>query len=183
MEWIRLDPLFAWTLRAALAALFATAATHKIRDHRDFLRTFSEYQVVPAWMIGPCGILLIAAEASIAMALLADPTSAIAGRAAAALLLIYSAGILVNLHRGRREIDCGCLGPAHRQPLSAWLVHRNLVLVASALAASLPMSERSLTVIDGVGLLGGFVTLMLLFEAVTGLAAQTWLRPERERIS
>lgn len=182
MEWIRLDPVLAWILRASLAALFATAALHKIRDPRAFLRTFSEYEIVPRRVTIPTAFALVAAESLIAVGLMAGPQGFPAGLAAVSLLLAYSLAIVVNLLRGRRDIDCGCLGPAKRQPLSAWLVFRNGVLVVAAAATALPVSGRSLHWIDGVTLLGGFLTLVLLFTALDVLAAQTWLRAEPERV-
>ena len=40
-----------------------------------------------------------------------------AAAAAALLLALYAGAIGVNLARGRRDIDCGCGGPASRQPI------------------------------------------------------------------
>jgi uncharacterized membrane protein YphA (DoxX/SURF4 family) len=183
MELIRLDPILGWILRASLAALFATAAIHKIRDPRAFLRTFSDYELLPRMLIAPGAIVLVTMELAVAIGLLLDERGSGAGLAALSLLLVYSLAIVVNLLRGRREIDCGCLGPAIHQPLSAWLVLRNLLLAIGAGAASLPVSDRSLHLLDGVSLLGGLMTLALLFHAIDNLAAQTWFWPEREKAS
>lgn len=183
MSSIEIDPALAWILRASLATLFATAAAHKIRDPQSFIRTFAEYDILPRRFSASGAIALVAAELSIATGLLIAPRGIPVGFAAVSLLLIYSLAIIVNLIRGRLEIDCGCLGPASRQPLSAWLVMRNGVLILGAAATSLPISDRSLHFIDGFSLLGGFLTLALLFNAVNVLAAQSWLRPEPERLS
>lgn len=188
MSSIEIDPALAWILRASLATLFAAAAMHKIRDPQSFIRTFAEYDILPRRFSASGAIALVAAELSIATGLLIAPRGIPVGFAAVSLLLIYSLAIIVNLIRGRLEIDCGCLGPAShgpasRQPLSAWLVVRNGVLILGAAATSLPISNRSLHFIDGFSLLGGFLTLALLFNAVNVLAAQSWLRPEPERLS
>jgi uncharacterized membrane protein YphA (DoxX/SURF4 family) len=183
MELIRLDPVLAWILRASLAALFATATVHKIRDPRAFLRTFSEYEILPRRLTAPGAIALVVAEGSIAVGLLIDPSGYQAGLAAASLLLVYTVAITVNLLRGRRKIDCGCLGPANRQTLSAWLILRNGMFAVGAAATSLPISDRSLHLIDGISLLGGFLTFALLFHAINILAAETWLWPEPESVS
>ena len=182
MELVRLDPVLAWVLRACLAALFATAAAHKIRDPRAFLRTFSEYEILPRVFTAPGAIALVVAELSIAVGLLVDPGGYQAGLAAASLLLLYSLAIAVNLFRGRRKIDCGCLGPANQQPLSGWLILRNVVIAVGAAATSLPISGRDLHFIDGISLLGGFLTLVLLFNAINILAAERWLWPEPEGV-
>ena len=189
MELVRFDPVFAWILRASLAALFATAAVHKIRDPRAFLQTFSEYEILPRIFIVPAAIALVATETSIAVGLLAvqpsNPENAGvgAGLAALSLLSIYSLAIGVNLLRGRRDIDCGCLGPAGRQPLSRSLVIRNGLLAVGAGATCLPISHRSLNLVDGISLLCGLVTLVLLFNAINILAVQTWRWPVRENAS
>lgn len=183
MELFRFDPVFAWILRASLAALFAAAAVHKIRDPRAFLQTFSDYELLPSLVTTPGAIVLVVTELSIAIALLIDPDGGRAGLAAVMLLSIYTFAISVNLLRGRRKIDCGCFGPAHRQPLAGWLVVRNGILVVAAAAVCLPISNRSLHLIDGLSLLGGFWTLVLLFNAINILAAQTTLWPEPESAS
>lgn len=183
MELIRIDPVLAWILRASLAALFAAAALQKIRDPCAFLRTFSEYEILPRPLTVPSAFALVVAESSIAVALMVGPDGDAPGLAAVSLLLIYTLAIVTNLLRGRRDIDCGCLGPAKRQPLSVWLVLRNGMLAVGAAATALPVAGRSLHWFDGVTLLGGFLTLVLLFNAVNVLAAQTWLWPEPERVS
>ena len=180
MEWIRLDPLIAWMLRASIALLLGSAAIHKLRDRRAFLRTLAGYEIVPSPFTVPAAIALIAAELSIAAGLLASDDGFQPAIAAATLLLLYSTAIGLNLLRGRRDIDCGCLGPAHRQPLSVWLLVRNALLIVAAGAAGLPVSERGLNLVDGISLLGGLTTLVLLFNATQLLAAQTWRWPERE---
>jgi uncharacterized membrane protein YphA (DoxX/SURF4 family) len=183
MELIRLDPLVAWILRTALATLFAVAALHKIRDPRAFLETFSEYEILPRMLIVPGATALVVSEAALAVGLLADYDGVGFGLAAVSLLSIYALAISVNLMRGRRDIDCGCLGPAGRQPLSSGLVVRNGLLAAAAAATCLPVSDRNLNVVDGISLLGGLVTLVLLFNAINILAVQTWRWPMRENAS
>jgi uncharacterized membrane protein YphA (DoxX/SURF4 family) len=183
MELIRLDPVFAWVLRTSLAALFATAAIHKMRDPDAFLRTFSEYEILPRRLTAPSAIALVMAELSISVGLLIPLGGYAAELAAVSLLSIYTLAIGLNLLRGRRDIDCGCLGPANRQPLSGWLLLRNGLLVMGGLAICLPMTGRSLHFMDGISLLGGFLTLALLFNAINVLGAQTWRWPEPESLS
>src|SRR5262249_43406760 len=65
------------------------------------------------------------------------------------LLGLYAGAIAINLARGRRDIDCGCAGPAARRPISGWLVARNLVLAGIALAGCAPLAPRLLGWIDG----------------------------------
>jgi hypothetical protein len=183
MELIRIDPLVAWILRTALAVLFAAAAVHKIRHPRAFLETLSEYEILSRILIIPGATALVVAETALAVGLLADYDGVGFGLAAVSLLSIYALAIAVNLMRGRRDIECGCLGPAGHQPLSSGLVIRNGLLAAAAAATCLPISDRNLNLVDGISLIGGLVTLVLLFNAINILAVQTWRWPVRENAS
>jgi hypothetical protein len=166
-----LDPAFALALRAALALLFGAAALHKLRDPAAFRAALEAYAVLPAATVGAGAALVVAAEVA-AAALLVGVAPAQGGPAAAgpvlaaALLAVYGAAIAWNLARGRRELDCGCLGPAGRQPLSGWLVARNGALAAAALACLLPVSERALLWPDAVSIAGA-----ALFAALAWIGA------------
>jgi hypothetical protein len=73
--------------------------------------------------------------------------------------------------RGRRYIDCGCaLGT--RQPLSVWLVWRNLGLAAAAaLVGLLPSVSRPLFWIDAVSIPAAIIVLAALYAATNVLIA------------
>jgi uncharacterized membrane protein YphA (DoxX/SURF4 family) len=199
MTSIHLDPVVSWILRLAFAALFAMAAAHKIRDPRGFRQTLSDYQLLPRTLLMPAAIGLVAVEVLITIDLLTGSithvftgmiSDTIAGRmantpwaglAACGLLLLYGLAIGVNLLRGRSEIDCGCLGPAGRQPLSSWLLVRNGILALGAALTTLPLSGRSLHAIDVITLSGGLLVLGLLFHTVNLLAADHSRWPTLER--
>ena len=87
------------------------------------------------------------------------------------LLLVYSGAIVLNLARGRRDIDCGCAGPARRQGLHEMLVVRNAAYVALAFAATLPSAVRALGWLDFFTVAAGALALTTLSLAVDELAA------------
>jgi hypothetical protein len=89
------------------------------------------------------------------------------------LLCVYSFSIAINLARGRREIDCGCLGPSKRSPISIALLFRNAALAFSASLIMIPVSARSLQAIDVLTIAGGIVATTLVFMASQQLAALT----------
>jgi len=202
MEWIRLDSIVSWILRLGLASLFATAAMHKIRDLPGFRDTLANYQVLPRPLLIPVSVGLVIFEVAIAVdlvtGLISRNTEGIlrsafgghaanvggsspwAGATASALLVVYGLAIAINLLRGRNEIDCGCLGPTARQPLSAWLLVRNGLLASGAALTSLPLSERSLHVVDGITLIGGLIILSLLYYTASLLASTASRSPGRE---
>jgi hypothetical protein len=166
-----LDPVALWVARGVVSLLFAAAAAHKWRDVAHFSAAVEAYQVVPPIWTVPVGAGLIAAETGVAVALWVPPVAPIAALAAAALLSLYAAVIAVNLVRGRRALDCGCAGPARRQPISWALVARNLVLAGVALAGALPGGLRAVSWIDQLTIAGGVSALALLYAAVDGLLA------------
>jgi len=114
---------------------------------------------------------VIGVEVVVAIALLAPARRAPGPVAAAAVLAVYGAAIAVNLARGRRHIDCGCVGPAVRRPISGWLVARNAALAAAALAAVAPVRPRPLVWVDALTVMGATATLAALYASVDRLLA------------
>jgi hypothetical protein len=166
-----LDPVPQLVVRAGLSLLFAWAALHKLRNVERFRAALEGYDLVPERWTVPFGAGLIAVEVGVAAGLWLPGVSSVASVAAAGLLLLYASAIGVNLVRGRREIDCGCAGPADRRPISGALVVRNGVLAFAALAGAWPGASRSLTWLDGVTVAAAVVSLVCLYAAVDGLLA------------
>lgn len=164
-----MDPSVDAILRAALALLFAAAVRHKLGDLPALRAAIAGYRLVPRGLEGLASALVIGGEASVVL-LLATPGRRDAGLyAAAALLAGYAAAMGVNLARGRRDLDCGCGGPG--QPISGWLVGRNLVLAAVALGATSPIAERPLMWIDACTVVGALAALAALWGAAGHLVA------------
>jgi hypothetical protein len=166
-----MDPVPHWILHAGLAVLMAAAAFHKVSDPAAFMRTLRDYRLLPQWLAPVAALGLVSAELLVGAALLVPKLSTPAALACAALLVVYSLAIAVNLARGRRDIDCGCLGPRGRQPLSGGLLARNGALVVACMLAALPQSGRALGWIDGVSIVGGLVVVLLLFSALASVNA------------
>lgn len=169
------DPIVHAILRVALALLFATAAWHKARDPAAFAATLRDYRLLPAALAPAAARLLIALEATACAALLAPPADPLGPALALVLLALYSGAIAWNLARGRRHIDCGCLGPGRRQPLSSWLLARNALLLAGAALLWHEPAARALHPVDAVSGAGSVALLALLWSAAhrlgTGVAA------------
>jgi hypothetical protein len=85
------------------------------------------------------------------------------------LLLLYAGAIGLNLLRGRVLLDCGCGGRS--QPISWWLVGRNLALAGAAGLALLPVGERPLTLLDGITVAAAVLVGAALYGAANGLHA------------
>ena len=176
-----LDPAVLWVLRLALAALWLRAGWHKGRDPRAFRAALAEYRLLPAPLVPAAAALLGLAELALALALLVPAGAAAAAQASAALLLLYAAAMAINLARGRRDLDCGCTGPAAARPLGGELLARNALLAAVSLLAALPATERPLGWLDAPTLALGAATLVVLYAAAeTALAQAPASRARRE---
>jgi hypothetical protein len=160
-----LDPAVGLTLRAGLAGLFLWAAAHKLRDLAAFRRAVAAYALLPPRVVAAASLLLAGAEVLIGLGLLHPASDAQAALAAAAVLVLYSGAIGINLLHGRRDIDCGCAGPARSQPLTPGLVARNGALIAAALGAALPAAARPLVWLDGMTVAGCVAAGALLSTA------------------
>jgi len=166
-----IDPAVSASLRGALALLFAAAALHKLRDPGVFRAALADYALLPAAAVAPAARLLPALELAAAAALLVPAWAVPGGLGAAALLAVYGGAIAVNLARGRRDVACGCLGPAAEQPLSGALLIRNGVLVAAALLAACPASARAWTGLDALTVPVAVAAAAGLYAAWEGLLA------------
>lgn len=158
-------------LRGALAFVFAEAAVHKLRDPAAFSGIVRGHALVPDGLAPGVTASLITGEGLAALALLAPIGAAPGAVLALALLGVYSTAIGVNLARGRRDVDCGCLGPGQRQSLAPWMLLRNGILGIAAAACLIPLAARPLSWLDGISIAGGASVLILVFLAATRLAA------------
>ncbi len=178
---LAVDPALQLVVRAALSLLFAWAALHKLRDVAGFAAALAGYELVPpAWTV-PAGVFLIAAEVGVASGVWLPRVAPVAALGAAGLLALYAGAIGVNLVRGRRDIDCGCAGPARRQPISGGLLVRNGALAVAALVGALPAAPRALLWVDGVTIVAAVAVLACLYAAAGGLLASATRRKTHHR--
>jgi hypothetical protein len=174
---MRLDPAVGALLTLALAALFASAAAHKLRHPGRFRATLSVYRLLPRPLELPVAAGLVALETLLAPALLWPQSRVPAACSGAALLVLYALAIAVNLRRGRRHIDCGCGGAAERRPIHSGLIWRNAALAALLLASTIPWSPRPWAVTDAITILLGTAAAILLYRSIDSLFAATARRP------
>jgi hypothetical protein len=155
----------------AAPLLFGVAAYHKLREPAVFVATLRDYRIVPAAWVAVLAALVVVAEVALTASLLVPAVVPVAAAGCVGLLAVYSGAIALNLLRGRRHIDCGCLGPAHRQPLAPWLLARNAVVGVAALVLLLPGGDRALFWVDRLSVAAAVPTLSLLWIAVHQIGA------------
>lgn len=146
--------------------LFARAGLGKLADLPRFEAVLADYRVLP-----PSGLLLAvrlvpAVELLAALLLLVPATRWSGGVLAAGLLTGYAILIAHTLSQGRRLIDCGCGGEP--EPLSLWLVPRNIALAAGVLlAVNVPEAGAGGLWLEAAGLALALLMLMLWQVAET----------------
>jgi len=165
------DPIYPAVCALALAAILATAASHKLRAPRRFARQLEDYALLPQALLAPFTRLIPLLEAVLALALLLPATRTWAAFGTAALLAAYALAIAINLWRGRRDMDCGCSGPNQSQPLRPALLLRNAGLVALALIAAHTPLAREMGAADLMLSILASATLLLLYTAIDTLLA------------
>jgi len=169
-----LDPLIVRLLSVGFSLLFLLAAAHKLTSFEKFSATLADYQMLPPPLLGIMARVIPLLEIGLGISWLLSVTSAYVPVATAVLLYVYLVAISINLMRGRSHIDCGCgfsrsavSRGAHQ--LSFGLVIRNLALVAVALVALMPVTDRALGMLDFVVLFMAVMAGIFLYAAANQL--------------
>ena len=165
------DPILGATASLLLVAVLGGAAWHKLLDRIAFRETLRDYQILPDAMVGPIALIVPFLELAACALLLLPRTREFGAFIAALLLAGYAVAIGLNLARGRTDIDCGCSWGSQGQPISAWLIARNGILIALAAVAATAWSERSLGVLDGLVVLAAASFALLIYHASDRLIA------------
>ena len=167
-----MDPVLAVVLRGALALLFVVAALHKLRDRDAFRATLDAYALLPSALTAPLARAVPLVELVAALLLVAPRAAAVGASIAVLLLSVYALAMGVNLLRGRRDLDCGCMGPGARSPIGPELLVRNLFLIVAALVAGFaPFPARALVWVDFVTVPLAVAVLAALYAAVERVLA------------
>jgi thiol-disulfide isomerase/thioredoxin/uncharacterized membrane protein YphA (DoxX/SURF4 family) len=116
--------------RLLLALVFLVAGLAKLSDRVGSRRAMVDFGL-PSPLASPLGVLLPLAELAVAAALIPTATAWWGGIGALALLLLFVAGISINLVRGKKP-DCHCFGQFHSAPAGWKTLARNGALAAVA---------------------------------------------------
>lgn len=169
-----LDPVAGSTLSAVLSVIFLTGAWQKLRDPALFQANVENYRLLPDGLTWPAAILLPLWELAAGVLVLFDSVQAAGAMLAIGLLSVVTAAVIVNLLRGRTEIDCGCGslgGHVGDQTLSWSLAIRNTLLAVAALLALREDAARALVWIDYLSVAGGTLGLLGLYVTANQLMA------------
>jgi len=164
--------IFLLVARVFLALVFGIAGVSKAADAAGSRRAIVGFGV-PERLATPLAWSLPFAEILIALSLLPVTTAWVGSMAAVLLLVMFAAGIAVNLVRGQSP-DCHCFGQLHSEPVSWLTFARNLGLIAVAgLVVVLGKDNPGPSAVNWLGELRTteVVNLILGVAAVTLLAA------------
>ncbi len=122
--------IFLLVARLLLALVFLVAAVAKLADRKGSRQAIVDFGI-PSALATPLGISLPLAELAVAIALVPTSTAWWGALGALTLLVLFVAGIGINLAHGRKP-DCHCFGQLHSSPAGWSTLLRNGVLAAVA---------------------------------------------------
>jgi len=169
---VMLDPVIGSLLVGCFVLLFASAASHKLRDPAQFAQVFAGYGIAPQLSRWRLTWLVPVVEVLLAIGLLLPASRTAAAATAAGVLLGYAIAIAINLRAGRRLVACGCGGPDRQRPIAAWMVWRNALLAAAVGITMLPWDDRPLQWTDAVTVGFGLLTIALLYACAERLLGE-----------
>lgn len=115
-------------IRMFTALVLLVAGISKLGSRHEFTETVRNYDLLPEYLSVFAGRWIPVLEVMIGLSLLLGVLVSLTTFASAALFILFSIAVAVNLLRGRRNISCGCFGPQQNHHLTWILVARNMIL-------------------------------------------------------
>ena len=166
-----IDPLFSTTIAGFLALLFLLTGIHKLSDTVRFKASILAYHLVPEGLITIIAPILIVSELSIGIMLLIALTKPWASVSALLILGLYLSVMVINLHRGRTNIQCGCSVLSQEALLSYWHLLRNTLLMGLTVLLLIPETGRTLKWLDMTQVISGVISLSVLYFSIETLVS------------
>jgi uncharacterized membrane protein YphA (DoxX/SURF4 family) len=118
--------------RAFLAAVFGVAGCYKLASLSSFTVQLSAYRVLPARFVRAGAVGIGVLETLVAAVLVIGTNVRFAAGCALVLLVMFTFAVVLNLRRGRTDLQCGCFGIV-TETIGWHLVIRNISLSGVAL--------------------------------------------------
>ena len=157
--------------RITLGILFLVAGLSKAWDRRAFHLAVASFQIVPSRLAPAVATLIVSLELAGSGLLLAGTYEWLGALLLGVLLAAFNFALIVNLQRGRRNLDCRCFGqPTVR--IGWGHVAQNTLMLAFALLIGVAALRGNPP--SGVGDLttASLTILAAVYTAVLFLAAQ-----------
>lgn len=133
LPWSLITPYLFGLLRLFISAILLSSAIGKIKQLRNFSNVVAEYKLLPKRIVRPFAYILPFVEGGIGLFLFVGWYTQVAAGLVILLMLIFTMAIIVNLARGRRDLDCGCSGEFHRDKIGGKVVIRDILLILFSL--------------------------------------------------
>ena len=124
-------------LRVAFGLLFLVAGLLKTWDRRAFLDAVSGFRVVSERLASAVATIIVGLELAGAGLLLTGTSASLGATLVGLLLVAFTVGLVVNLLRGRRNLDCGCFGGRTIRIGWGHVVQNTLLMAVAVLLARL----------------------------------------------
>ena len=130
--------------------IFAQAGFHKIKSsnnhyYRSLIADYFNLGSLTQVKLTPLVKIIGAIEIALALAVVINTSRPFTALAIATVLLTYFSVMAYQLYQGKRNIDCGCGGPAGQLKISKYLLVRNLLFVGIALLCQLPIESQQIS--------------------------------------
>lgn len=109
------------------------AAFGKVVNFGKFTNAIQDYRILPGRINSLAAFLIVAAEATVGLAVVFGQLLPFSAYSAALVLTLFSSAMAFNLMKGRTDLACGCLSGSARMKISWRAVARNSFLSALAL--------------------------------------------------
>ena len=167
-------------LRIALGLLFLVAGLSKAWDPRAYLDAVNGFQIVPPGVAPAVATVIVSLELVSGGLLLAGTYTWLGAILLGLLLATFNVALIVNLRRGRRNLDCGCFGG--RTVRIGWghVAQNTLLLAMAVLLARVAVwgdvpfrvgdpAARSLTILAAAYTVALFLAAQELVSVKAGL--------------
>lgn len=168
---LAVDPVLARIGGNTVSLVFLWAGWQKLRDLQGFQDALGNYAILPAAAIFPVARLLPMLELGAALAVLTEWSRSVGAVMILSLLAATTGAVVINLMRGRHDIDCGCGSASFHQPLSWWLVLRNVLLAVAAVLGAQGEAGRELVWMDDLTVALGSIAGLGLYASGNQLLA------------
>jgi MFS superfamily sulfate permease-like transporter len=124
--------------RLAVGVLLLLASVSKLLIFPEFVKTIGEFEIVPRRFATAGAWLIVFLELLTAIFFLGRIQLRFATYSAIALVSGFTAAIIINLVRGRFNLQCGCFTFWKKSKIGWHLLFRNLGLAGLAVLCNLP---------------------------------------------
>jgi hypothetical protein len=159
--------------RLYIAIVLLWSVAGKATTLAGFRDTISELSGLPAAWARTAAIAVVAAEGSIAAALLMNGDPARYGMMAALILFAGFTLVIAMALLQRRAVACNCFG-GQSHPISAYDLARNAVMIAAAGANLAYASLDPTTTPEAYAALAGVAIIAVLITTNLGQIARMW---------